>query len=55
VLTDWVQGGPIAIHGTDDPGSIGQPVSNGCVRVPNATLRRLLRATPAGTPVVIHP
>jgi L,D-transpeptidase-like protein len=54
-LTDWVQGGPIAIHGTDDPSSIGRPVSNGCVRVPNATLRRLFRATPAGTPVVIHP
>jgi lipoprotein-anchoring transpeptidase ErfK/SrfK len=55
VLTDWVQGGPIAIHGTDDPSSIGRPVSNGCVRVPNATLRQLFRATPAGTPVVIHP
>jgi hypothetical protein len=55
VLTDWDQGGPIAIHGTNDPSSIGQPVSNGCVRVPNATLRWLLSATPAGTPVVIHP
>ena len=55
VLTDWEQGGPIAIHGTDDPASIGHPVSHGCVRVPNATLRRLFRATPAGTPVVIHP
>ena len=55
VLTDWEQGGPIAIHGTNDPSSIGQPVSNGCVRVPNATQRWLLGATPAGTPVVIHP
>jgi lipoprotein-anchoring transpeptidase ErfK/SrfK len=54
-LTDWVQGGPIAIHGTDDPASIGRAVSNGCVRVPNAALRRLFRVTPAGTPVVIHP
>jgi lipoprotein-anchoring transpeptidase ErfK/SrfK len=55
VLTNWEQGGPIAIHGTNEPSSIGQPVSNGCVRVPNTTLRRLFRDTPAGTPVVIHP
>ena len=54
-LTDWAQGGPIAIHGTNDPGSIGRPVSNGCVRVPNETLRRLFEATPAGTPVIIRP
>jgi hypothetical protein len=55
VLTDWAEGGPIAIHGTDEPGSIGQAASNGCVRVPNGTLERLFAATPAGTPVVIHP
>ena len=55
VLTDWEQGGPIAIHGTNQPSTIGRPVSNGCVRLPNATLRWLFGATPAGTPVVIHP
>ena len=54
-LKTWTQGGPIAIHGTNDPSSIGRPVSNGCLRVPNGTLRRLFAATPAGTPVVIHP
>lgn len=55
VLVDWPQGGPIAIHGTNDPDSIGKAVSNGCVRVPNETLLWLFRATPTGTPVVIHP
>jgi lipoprotein-anchoring transpeptidase ErfK/SrfK len=55
VLTDWAEGGPIAIHGTNEPWSIGRAASNGCVRVPNATLERLFVATPAGTPVVIHP
>src|SRR5262245_10098462 len=55
VLTGWAEGGPIAIHGTNDPWSIGRAVSNGCVRVRNATLGRLFAATPAGTPVVIHP
>jgi L,D-transpeptidase catalytic domain len=55
VLTGWTQGGPVAIHGTDEPSSIGHAVSNGCVRLPNPVLRRLFRATPAGTPVVVHP
>lgn len=54
VLTLWAQGGPIAIHGTNDPASIGRAVSNGCLRVRNATLRRLFAETPAGTPVVIR-
>ena len=55
VLTDWADGGPIAIHGTNEPWSIGRAASNGCVRVRNAMLRRLFAVTPAGTPVVIHP
>jgi lipoprotein-anchoring transpeptidase ErfK/SrfK len=55
VLTGWAQGGPIAIHGTNQPWSIGRAVSNGCVRVPNHVLRRLFRATLAGTPVLVRP
>jgi lipoprotein-anchoring transpeptidase ErfK/SrfK len=54
VLTGWAQGGPIAIHGTNEPWSIGRPVSNGCIRLPNGTLRRVFGAALAGTPVVIH-
>jgi lipoprotein-anchoring transpeptidase ErfK/SrfK len=54
VLTGWTQGGPIAIHGTDAPWSIGKAVSNGCIRLPNATLRRVFAQALAGTPVVIH-
>jgi lipoprotein-anchoring transpeptidase ErfK/SrfK len=53
VLTGWTQGGPIAIHGTNEPSSIGQAVSNGCIRLPNATLRRVFAAALAGTPVII--
>jgi lipoprotein-anchoring transpeptidase ErfK/SrfK len=55
VLTGWAQGAPIGIHGTNAPWSIGRAASHGCIRVPNATLTRLYGATPAGTPVVIHP
>jgi len=53
VLTGWTQGGPIAIHGTNEPWSIGRAVSNGCIRVRNSVLRRLFADTPAGTPVVV--
>jgi hypothetical protein len=54
VLTGWAQGGPVAIHGTNEPWAIGHAVSNGCIRVPNPALRRLFAATPAGTPVLIR-
>ena len=54
VLTGWAQGGPVAIHGTNAPWSIGRAVSNGCIRLPNAVLRRVFRVAVAGTPVVIH-
>ena len=55
VLTGWTQGGPVAIHGTNEPWSIGHAVSNGCIRLPNATLSRLFKFAVAGTPVIIHP
>lgn len=54
VLTGWTQGGPIAIHGTNDPGSIGNAVSYGCLRIENRHAARMLRANPEGTPVVIR-
>jgi lipoprotein-anchoring transpeptidase ErfK/SrfK len=54
VLTGWTQGGPIAIHGTNAPWSIGKAVSNGCIRVRNPVLRRLFARALNGTPVVIR-
>jgi L,D-transpeptidase catalytic domain len=54
VLTGWTQGGPVAIHGTNEPWSIGRAVSNGCIRLPNATLERIYPWALAGTPVIIH-
>ena len=53
VLTWWADGGPIAIHGTNRPWTIGRAASNGCLHVPNAIARRLFRVIPAGTPVDI--
>ena len=53
VLKDWVQGGPIALHGTDDTASIGNAASHGCIRLANSDMRRLFALAPAGTPVSI--
>jgi lipoprotein-anchoring transpeptidase ErfK/SrfK len=50
----WVQDGPIAIHGTNEPSSIGLASSHGCVRVPNSVMRRLFPFAPAGTPVIVQ-
>ena len=54
VLTGWTQGGPIAIHGTNDPSSIGKAASYGCLRIENRLLTRMLYANPEGTPVIIR-
>lgn len=53
VLTGWTQGGPIAIHGTNEPWSIGQAVSNGCIRILNGALKKLFPVAQSGTPVLI--
>ena len=49
----WVEDGPIGIHGTDEPWSIGRAASHGCIRVANSVMRRLFRLAPAGTPIVV--
>jgi hypothetical protein len=54
VLTGWAQGGPIAIHGTNQPWSIGKAASNGCLRVRNDVLQRIFDTALAGTPVSIR-
>jgi hypothetical protein len=54
VLSGWPQGGPVAIHGTNRPSLLGLPVSNGCIRVSNSTVRRLWRLAPTGTPVQVQ-
>jgi L,D-transpeptidase catalytic domain len=54
VLSDWPGGGVVGIHGTDQPQLLPGRVSHGCVRVPNAAIRRLARLMPIGTPVRIR-
>jgi lipoprotein-anchoring transpeptidase ErfK/SrfK len=48
-------GGPgqIAVHGTPYADQVGQDLSNGCVRVPNALIVQIANLVPLGTPVTI--
>jgi lipoprotein-anchoring transpeptidase ErfK/SrfK len=41
------------IHGTNEPWSIGQNVSSGCIRLTNDDIVDLYNRTPAGTKVVV--
>ncbi len=43
----------IAIHGTNQPGLIGQSRSNGCIRIPNDLITQLAGNVPLGTPVTV--
>lgn len=44
----------IAVHGTNFPELLGQPVSHGCIRMSNEAARRLYHEAPVGTPVIIY-
>jgi len=44
----------IAIHGTNKPELLGQPVSHGCIRMTNEDVRRLYYEIDIGTPVIIY-
>jgi L,D-transpeptidase YbiS len=46
-------GDGILIHGTDDPASIGQKASHGCIRVGDKMLRLVWKESAVGTPVYI--
>jgi len=46
-------GGEYAIHGTNDPGSIGHFVSHGCIRMYNADITDLYERVGVGTTVVV--
>jgi lipoprotein-anchoring transpeptidase ErfK/SrfK len=54
VLTDWLNGGFIGIHGTNQPQILPGRVSHGCIRMRNDAIRQLARLMPIGTPVTIH-
>ena len=50
----WAAGNPIAIHGSNAPSLIGTRASNGCIRVHNEDIVRIMKLAPTGTPVEIR-
>ncbi|CAN5321707.1 hypothetical protein BH23GEM4_BH23GEM4_08270 [soil metagenome] len=44
----------IAVHGTNHPELLGQPVSHGCIRMTNEAARRLYHEVDIGTPVIVY-
>ncbi|HEY5388225.1 MAG TPA: L,D-transpeptidase [Thermoleophilia bacterium] len=53
-LSGWPQGGPVAIHGTNEDYLIGKAVSHGCVRMHDADVLKVGSLVPAGSPVIIQ-
>jgi lipoprotein-anchoring transpeptidase ErfK/SrfK len=51
----WNGGNQIAIHGTNDPATIGHAESAGCIHAPDHDLHYLMKHVPLGTPVTIVP
>ncbi|MDX6591822.1 MAG: hypothetical protein QOJ13_1018 [Gaiellales bacterium] len=49
----WSGGDQLAIHGTNDPASIGRRASHGCLRVSAGALTVLRARVPLGTPVIV--
>jgi lipoprotein-anchoring transpeptidase ErfK/SrfK len=50
----WTGGNQLAIHGTNDPSSIGRSASYGCLRVSERILERLRPLLRLGTPVIVR-
>jgi hypothetical protein len=50
----WQGGNRLAIHGTNNPGTIGVPSSAGCLHADAEDLKALMRRVPLGTPVFIR-
>ena len=53
VLTDWPGGGFVGVHGTSIPQIIPGAVSHGCIRMVNASILKLDRLMPVGTPMTV--
>lgn len=54
VPQDWPGGDRLAIHGTNEPASVGTAASRGCLRASARTMRMLIAKVPLGTQVVIR-
>jgi lipoprotein-anchoring transpeptidase ErfK/SrfK len=49
-----LHGSEYAIHGTNNPASIGRFVSHGCIRMYNRDINKLFALVAVGTPVIVE-
>ena len=49
-----LRGSEYAIHGTNNPSSIGRFVSHGCIRMYNRDISKLFALVSVGTPVIVE-
>lgn len=54
LVPGWPGGDRLAIHGTQQPETVGKPVSLGCMRARRRDVEWLMRRVPLGTPVFIR-
>jgi lipoprotein-anchoring transpeptidase ErfK/SrfK len=54
LLPGWPGGDRLAVHGTLNPETVGQPASLGCMRAFERDIRVLLRRVPLGAPVFVR-
>jgi lipoprotein-anchoring transpeptidase ErfK/SrfK len=54
LVPGWPGGDRLAIHGTPNPETVGQPASLGCMRAHTADIRALMRTVPLGAPVFVR-
>jgi lipoprotein-anchoring transpeptidase ErfK/SrfK len=47
--------GQIGLHGTNKPKDLGKNISHGCIRLNNASIAKLAKTVPQGTPIIIVP
>lgn len=47
IIAEFGENSSVGIHGTNDPSSVGQEVSSGCIRVPNEFITELALDDPA--------
>jgi len=53
-LTDWVGGGIVGLHGTNEPALVPGDPSHGCIRLHNSDILRLKSMLSVGTPLLVQ-
>jgi lipoprotein-anchoring transpeptidase ErfK/SrfK len=52
-LTDWIGGGIVGLHGTNEPSLVPGDPSHGCIRLHNSDILRLSKLVAIGTPLLV--